>query len=167
MQRLANLFAALTLLLGVGMVGFWGYRQNHAHQQADHLHAEVTRLTREVARRAALPETPKNKAGWPLAIDPSWFDQPPRNRLVSPARPWVEIAGAEQSHLTDPTIRAVDERVGAELAEFWYNPANGNVRARVPVGASDRAALRLYNDVNSTSLPSLFEVPMWHSRAER
>ena len=122
------------------------------------------RLKREVDRRAAMVETEKTAEGWPRKVDAAWFgDAPPRNTWVTGGRPWLEIASAEQASLTDPVMRAVDDRVGAELAEFWYNPANGSVRARVPCGASDRETLRLYNRVNGSSLESLFESPKWRS----
>ena len=57
------------------------------------------------------------------------------------------------------TRDAPDDRVGAELAEFWYNPANGSVILRLAC-ASDRETLRLANRVNGSSLESLFESPV-------
>jgi hypothetical protein len=38
---------------------------------------------------------------------------------------------------------------------FWYNPALGVVRARVPRTLSDAEALELYNEVNGTRLQEL------------
>jgi hypothetical protein len=42
-------------------------------------------------------------------------------------------------------------------SRFWYNPYAGVVRARVPQGASDAAALKMYNAVNVSRLRSLFD----------
>jgi hypothetical protein len=164
MQRLVNLIAGLMVLVGVCLVGGWRYRNIETGHRAEELKEAVVRLKREVDRRAAMVETSKSEQGWPSKIDPEWFDDAaPRNFWVTGGRPWVEIAAEGQEQLMDPVVRAVDEHVGAELAEFWYNPANGNVRARVPSGASDRETLALYNKVNATSLDSLFETPEWRS----
>jgi len=164
MHRLVNFVAAITLLLGVIVVGGWRYERFATGGRENELRAETVRLKREIDRRAAMLETVKGAEGWPRKIDPEWFgDNPPRNMWITGDRPWIEIASAEQMYLQDPVVRAVDARVGADLAEFWYNPANGNIRARVPTGASDRETLAQYNRVNTTSLDSLFESPKWRS----
>ena len=161
MNRLVNVVAALTLLLGVMVVGGWQYERVVTGGHQNELRSATVRLKREVDRRAAMLETLKGAEGWPKKIDPEWFgDDPPRNVWITGRRPWIEIASMEQMYLV---VRAVDARVGAELAEFWYNPANGNVRARVPTGASDRETLAQYNRVNTTALDSLFESPKWRS----
>ncbi|MBL8886642.1 MAG: hypothetical protein JNK16_08275 [Phycisphaerales bacterium] len=164
MNRLVNVVAAITLLLGVMVVGGWQYERVVTGGRESELRSATVRLKREVDRRAAMLETLKGAEGWPKKIDPEWFgDDPPRNVWITGGRPWIEIASAEQTYLEDPVVRAVDARVGAELAEFWYNPANGNIRARVPTGASDRETLAQYNRVNTTALDSLFESPKWRS----
>lgn len=164
MNRLVNFVAAITLLLGVMVVGGWQYERMVTGGRENDLRSATVRLKREVDRRAAMLETQKSAEGWPKKIDPDWFeDEPPRNVWVTGKRPWIEIASLEQMSLQDPVVRAVDARVGADLAEFWYNPANGNIRARVPTGASDRETLAQYNRVNATSLESLFETPKWRS----
>lgn len=164
MHRLVNLFAILTFCVGVLVIGGWKYQTYQVNSEAAELQAAAVRLKREVDRRAAMLETQKTPEGWPKKIDPAWFESdPPRNMWVTGGRPWLEVASPDQSHMQDPVVRAVDERVGAELAEFWYNPANGNVRARVPCGASDRETLALYNKVNASTLDSLFESPKWRS----
>ncbi len=164
MHRLVNLIAALTFCAGVLIVGGWQYQRFTCAGRASELRSAVVRLKREIDRRAAMVETVKSPEGWPQRVDPEWFGtDPPRNRWIVGERPWVEVASGDQSHLQDPIIRAVDERAGADLAEFWYNPANGNVRARVPSGASDRETLALYNKVNAAALESLFETPKWRA----
>ncbi|MBY0111520.1 MAG: hypothetical protein K2Y21_01760 [Phycisphaerales bacterium] len=168
MSRLVNFIAILTLLVGMAVVGGWRYRMYQTSASADALQRELVRLKREIDRRAAMVETDKNEAGWPKTVDPMWFDgNPPRNRWVTSERPWVELANGDQVHLLDPIVRAVDTKVGPDLGEFWYNPSNGEVRARVPLGASDRETLSLYNKVNATNLESLFESPAWrHANAQ-
>lgn len=164
MHRLVNFVAAITLILGVMVVGGWQYERVVAGGKENALRNAAIQLKREVDRRAAMLETVKTAEGWPKKIDPDWFgDDPPRNMWIEGHRPWIEIASADQLYLQDPVVRAVDARVGADLAEFWYNPANGNVRARVPAGASDHETLAQYNRVNATSLDSLFESPKWRS----
>ncbi|HEX8877982.1 MAG TPA: hypothetical protein VF777_14635 [Phycisphaerales bacterium] len=168
MSRLVNFVAILTLVIGLCVVGGWRYRQYQTQSRAESLRAELIRLKREVDRRAAMLETDKNDAGWPKTVDPMWFDgHPPRNHWVHGERAWLELATGDQVHLRDPIVRAVDEKVGSELGEFWYNPSNGEVRARVPLGASDRETLALYNKVNATNLESLFESATWRSAGAR
>jgi hypothetical protein len=58
-----------------------------------------------------------------------------------------EDAGAD--HPRDPMA------AGPGLAQFWYNPSKGVVRARVPDDVSEATALRLYNRVNDSHLTSL------------
>jgi len=164
MSRLVNFIAFVTLLVGILVVGGWRYRVYQTSSNASALQAELVRLKREIDRRAAMVETDKNDQGWPKTVDPLWFgDHPPRNRWVNGGRPWIEMANGDQVHLRDPIVRAVDDKVGPDLGEFWYNASNGEVRARVPMGASDRETLTLYNKVNATTLDSLFESPSWRN----
>lgn len=116
--------------------------------------AEVRRLETEIKYRAATNAVELNARGWPVTIDPMWFDgRPPLNRLVSTDRPWLEVSGPEQAGLSHPTIRFALEPT---QASFWYNPYQGIVRARVPVMVSDAKALDLYNRINACHITSLF-----------
>lgn len=107
-----------------------------------------------LAMRAAAKDTPLTKTGWPQSMEAQWFNgSPPVNTLVTPARPWVEIATPEEAHLRDPNIRvAADYRT----AGFWYNPHLGIVRARVPYEINDEKARDLYNEINGTHLASIY-----------
>ena len=67
-----------------------------------------------------------------------------------PQRP----AGEEIAALEHPVNLTASDY---SLAQFWYNPNTGQVRARVPAGISDAAALGLYNRVNDCNVPDLFE----------
>ncbi|MBC7773139.1 MAG: hypothetical protein H7210_11625 [Pyrinomonadaceae bacterium] len=113
------------------------------------------RMELEVRYRSASRLGGLNARGWPKTVDAKWFEGlPPRNSLLPPERPWVEIATPEQAGMHDPPVRmAVDEH----LAGFWYNPYLGIVRARVPVMVSDQEAVDLYNRVNSRNLASIFQ----------
>ena len=44
------------------------------------------------------------------------------------------------------------------VAQFWYNPRHGVIRARVPMAMSDAETLAIYNQVNGSNLQSLFEL---------
>ncbi len=43
-----------------------------------------------------------------------------------------------------------------QLAQFWYNPNTGVVRARVPDSVSDATALRLYNRINDSTVSRVY-----------
>lgn len=116
--------------------------------------ADLRRMELEVKYRAASKSAELNARGWPVTIDPAWFENSaPDNTLVDSDRPWVEVAGMSQAELTHPPVRMT---VDNSLASFWYNPYQGIVRARVPVMVSDEDATALYNRVNGTYLASIF-----------
>jgi len=113
------------------------------------------RMELEVRYRAASRLGGLNARGWPKTVDAKWFEGfPPRNSLLPPDRPWVEIAMPEQAGMRDPPVRMA---VNDSLAGFWYSPYLGIVRARVPVMVSDQEAVELYNRVNSRNLVSIFQ----------
>lgn len=153
---LANI-VALILIIGLvfGLVYIARQRQQaalHIEQTSD----AVERIELTLKVQAATGNADVNARGWPLTIDPAWFNELlPRNMLLAGERPWMEIALPEQAGLRHPPVRqAIDESV----AEFWYNPALGIVRARVPLTVSDEQALTLYNRINGAQLASIFEV---------
>lgn len=113
------------------------------------------RMELEIRYRSASRLAGLNARGWPKTVDAKWFEgAPPRNSLLPPEQPWVEIATPEQAGMRDPPVRmAVDE----SFAGFWYNPYLGIVRARVPVMVNDQEAVELYNRVNSRNLVSIFQ----------
>lgn len=150
---------AVAVLLGLAVAGViaWTLHQRGVQEAlADEAAGEVRRLELEVKYRAATEAVDVNSRGWPKTVSASWFGaQPPTNVLLKGTRPWLEVAGPEDAGLLHPRIRmAVDET----LAEFWYNPNQGVVRARVPILVSDEDATRLYNRINGTALASIFEV---------
>ncbi|HPO94215.1 MAG TPA: hypothetical protein PL072_12175 [Phycisphaerales bacterium] len=152
------LLIVLAGLIGGGII----YMRRERDQEALVMQAsaELLRLETEIKYRSATKTAEVNSRGWPVSVDPAWFENnPPMNRLVSPDRPWLEVAGVEEAGLLHPSVRVA---VDPTLAAFWYNPYQGVVRARVPVMVSDERTLAVYNRINGTALASIFvrETPM-------
>lgn len=155
MRWLLDVIAILTAGGLIAAVVMFNRVENERESQVRRAIADLRRIELEVKYRAVTKACPLNELGWPHSIDPAWFDNdPPRNTLLSPKRPWLEIAGESEARLLNPRIRlAVDD----SLAGFWYNPFQGIIRARVPVMLSDQESVNLYNRVNQTALSSVFE----------
>lgn len=146
----------IALLLTSMLIGaMWEHRANHIEQQhRDLTRNEVRRFQQQIALQAALAQVENNERGYPATIDPAWFQGSlPANPLLDASHPWVEIADPSQRDLVHPLDRVATSR---SQAKFWYNPANGCVRARVPGGLSDSTSLFIYNYVNDCNLPDLF-----------
>ncbi len=149
----------MTILAAAGLVGGLGaihLEETRFQEQVIQLAEDVREFEQMIKLRAATKDVELNGRGWPVTIDPGWFNgQPPRNTLLSPDRPWVDVATPEDAGLVDPRIRiALDE----QYASFWYNPYQGIVRARVPLRISDSLTLETYNAVNGTSLASIYRI---------
>lgn len=147
---------AALLLLGVLIAGgvYYLREQRRGDARVQQVASDVRRLELEIKFRAATKGAELNNRGWPVSVEPGWFAQrPPENPLLPADHPWVEIAGKDEESLMHPPGRmAADQHDAA----FWYNPAQGVVRARVPVMINDSDATALYNRVNATDLPSIF-----------
>lgn len=143
----------IVLALGSGLLLFERARRDR-EATIQRVTADARRLELELKYRAASKSVELNPRGWPVTVDPKWFDaDPPINSLLSPHRPWVEVASPDEAGLMHPRVRmAVDE----SYAAFWYNPYQGVVRARVPVMVNDDQATELYNRVNGTTINSIF-----------
>jgi hypothetical protein len=116
--------------------------------------AEVRRFQSQITLQAAMEKVEMSQRGYPSEVDPAWFvGNLPINPMLGPAYPWLEIASAEQRDLVHPPNRIA---FGTDVAQFWYNPYTGVVRARVPAELSDATALRLYNRINDTHLKDLY-----------
>ena len=154
MRRVVDVAA---VLMAVGMISAISWAidgRMKSYQAVQKVASETERFRQMIAMRAAGSNADLNPRGWPKTIDPSWFTEgPPRNTLVTPERPWVEIATEDEAQLSNPMIRMT---VNPSLASFWYNPYQGIVRARVPVTISDREALDWYNTINGTNLDSIY-----------
>lgn len=151
------MLAAIGFTAGLGSHLAAEYRE---HQKVKAVAADVARFKQTLSYQAALKQAELNSRGWPVTIDAEWFgSDPPRNRLVSPDRPWVEIATPGQAEMMDPPVRIT---IDNSVASFWYNPYQGVVRARVPLVLSDQRALELYNTINGTRLDTIYgkEMPV-------
>lgn len=150
------LHIASLLMACLALAGYLWHRQATARedQLVREARSAVEDIRRSIKYRAATEDPTVNQVGWPVTIDPSWFGgKVPMNPLLTRDRPWVEVASSDEAKLTDPPIRQV---LTDGIASFWYNPSNGIVRARVGAAVSDAKALELYNQINGTTLRSLF-----------
>jgi hypothetical protein len=154
MRRAVDCVAAITALaIGLGMGGYYYLQQQDAQQLAA-VSQGLRRFEQVLAFRGASKEAQTSERGWPLTVDPTWFaSDAPRNLLITPDRPWLEVATAEQGEFQDPPVRIA---LSSDTAAFWYNPYKGIIRARVPIAISDQRALELYNRVNGTSLDNIY-----------
>lgn len=143
------------LLAAVWLSWSWRARARSEERLAvEGARSSIERIVQELSYRATLQEIEINGRGWPVTVDPGWFrGKLPRNPLVPTRNPWLEIADESQHGLSNPRQILV---VDGTMASFWYNPANGVVRARIGQPVSDRRALELYNRINGTDLDSIF-----------
>lgn len=155
MRLLVDLVVLATLLAVIAGAVLHNRAVERERAAIQEVKQDLRRIEQALRVKAATGATEVNGRGWPIEIDPDWFpDNPPQNRLLTPDRPWLEIAPPEYAELIHPPVRMAFDR---SIAAFWYNPANGVVRARVPVTISDLRATELYNRINSVSLSSIFE----------
>ncbi len=154
MRAVVDSVVAVMLALVLGGILIYQRAEREEDDAVTQTRTAVQVLAREIRMRGAAELTDVNGRGWPMTVSSDWFDADlPTNATVTGDRPWVEVARPEHAELVHPPNRiALDNTIAA----FWYNPGNGVVRARVPVLVSDRKTTELYNDVNATSLSSIF-----------
>jgi hypothetical protein len=146
------------MLVGILAGVLWYHReQTRELETREQVHHALARLYEQALYHGALeqdhPET-LSPVGFPLNISPQWFTDEawlPLNVLVPSRQPWLDVAptGDSGDHPPDPVIGA-DQQAG-----FWYNPARGLFRARVPRQRSDEQTLALYNTLNGVTLLGL------------
>ena len=150
---------SLVALMLAGIVGgmVWHFRnERDLEQRIELTRAEARRFQSQVDLQQALENVRMSPRGYPAVIEVEWFTEDrPRNALLGEGYPWVEISGQEGHDLMHPPNRIA---TGSGVAQFWYNPNTGVVRARVPADVSDATALKLYNHINGTSLTDIFAV---------
>ena len=148
---------SLGVLMLVGVLAGMAmhFRQEKDTQQRLELaRSETERFRSQIMLRTALGEVELTQRGYPATIQPEWFPaRLPHNPLLPEGHPWVEIAETTNIDLQHPRRRIASNR---EVAQFWYNPHTGIVRARAPGDVSDARALRLYNYINDTELSNIF-----------
>jgi hypothetical protein len=160
MRTLVNIVAVLLVAATALGLSVWAGVQAREELCLKQTRDSLTRLESEVRRRASLGGIELSATGYPMTIKPEWFEEDvPRHMLLDEARPWVEIAPSDEATLDHPPVRV--DVIGG-LAAFWYNPAKGVVRARVPASVSDRATLEMYNKINGSELETLFTLPPAH-----
>ena len=153
MRLLVDSLFALMLCGVLAAVVMHNRNDKNVKHELEATRAEVRRFQRQVTLQAALGQVEHHEAGFPAKIEPSWFNGSlPRNQLIGPGHPWLEMAGIEERPLTHPPIRIAAE---THLAQFWYNAYTGRVRARVPSGMGDDKATEMYNFINDCNLPEL------------
>lgn len=156
MRRLLD-FMILMMVLAITLGVIW--QRHETRRQAEELRSvqnDLARFDEKLAFHGAMWQTEQSDndgaTQYPPHVLPQWFeDKTPSNPLVTPDRPWLDIAPADDHHDQPPDPLAT----GDGQAAFWYNPNLGIVRARVPQQVSDRLSLELYNKVNGTYLTEL------------
>jgi hypothetical protein len=157
MKQLVNIAALGCLLAGGAILGTRAWDNYTTKSRTQHCESSLSSLRQEIKRHAGLGDENLTGRGWPVTIQPEWFESgAPRNPFLFGNRPWVEVATPTEALLMHPVIRC---DTSGQFAEFWYNPYLGIVRARVPYLRSDRETLALYNDINDSDLASLFSAP--------
>jgi type II secretory pathway pseudopilin PulG len=161
LRSAANAACVVAVIGLVAVITSAGSRALREAAAVDAARSALRRFQQVIAVHSASNQTPLTAEGWPTTLDPAWFRRDasgpggvPSNPLLTPDRPWVELATPDQAALTNPPERLALTR---DLAAFWYNPARGIVRARVPLKGSEQASVALYNRINATYITVAFE----------
>lgn len=114
---------------------------------ADDARINATAAIRASTQRLVTAERART-GDWPAAIDGSMFEglslpEHPGNSFGVPAFQVVTAAGT--SHPTNKVLK------GGVAGAFWYNTADGIVRARMPDMGSAESTMDAYNRVNNSS----------------
>jgi hypothetical protein len=154
LRRAVDLSTIVAAIALTAMLAWHFSGQFKREKEVQAVRESIREMEKMLAMRAAAKDTPLTRNGWPTSVDVTWFNgAPPLNVLVSPDRPWVEIAPEEEAHLRDPNLRVASDW---RTAGFWYNPYLGIVRARVPYEINDERAREMYNQINGTSVASIY-----------
>ncbi len=152
MRGLLNGLLAITCLALLAGAAWQGRAVFESHRQQETARAELHRFQQQIALHTAIGPYEHGKTLFPVTIDPQWFNgNLPENPLLDDTHPWLEIAAATDRSAHPRELVADD----CGLAKFWYCPATGMVRARVPAQISDAATIELYNSVNESSVTDM------------
>ena len=137
----------LLVLLGLSF-GAWTHFDRLAERERlveDALRAQRT-IQSEIRLRSLLKGAENSPQGWVLEVKSSWFSpgEAENPLLADFGRPWMDVAGDGERRMRHPENRIA--RKGD--AAWWYNPAHGVVRGRVPDQGTDRATIELYEFIN-------------------
>lgn len=154
-MRLLPQLLVVVMLLAIGGGVWWRTGETRAFERATaETRSALLRIQQQVHLQSALAARDGASRRHPAGIDPAWFKgAPPANALLGPEHPWLEVDATAPASMRHPTVPFTHR---TEDAAFWYNPAAGVVRARVPAGISDSRALALYNEVNDSDLAGIF-----------
>jgi len=153
MRLVLNTVVALILVAVLGGVVYKDRVARDREAMEVQTQQEVRRFQQQVHLQAALEFSDSGVRGYPEMVKPAWFGgRLPRNALLKPGHPWLEIANEKEAALRHPRRCTAETD---QMAAFWYNPANGIVRARVPAEITDEKALHLYNFINRSDLTSI------------
>lgn len=153
MRRVVDLVGVLVLAGIAG--GYYAHTRaaDGESEQLESTRASLERIKGEVVIRSQSGQADVNPRGWSATVVPAWFGgELPKNTLLPEDRPWMEIAPVEHADWVHP--KPIFDASGHDAA-FWYNPALGIVRARVPMMPTDKRTIDAYNRINSTSIDSL------------
>ena len=148
MKRILPSMNVLTAMTA-GILAYGGWRLIHARMEHQYAitatQQELHRFKTELRLRSSLMDAELSSSGWVSGIDPSWFKNPPRNHLLDSGHTWLDMAEAGEHARQHPRERDSDD---SSNAAWWYNPANGALRARVPAQTSSRSLNELYHRIN-------------------
>ncbi|GAB5496477.1 MAG: hypothetical protein Phyf2KO_15570 [Phycisphaerales bacterium] len=153
LRRLVDLICVL-VICAIAYGAVWMSKRGDRHaDQVEATRASVVQIQNELVLRSQSGRAALNPRGWSETIVPAWFGgELPANLLLDDDRPWMEIASVEQAEFEHP--RPLFD-VSGQDASFWYNPALGIVRARVPMLSTDAKTLDAYNTINGVNLGSI------------
>jgi hypothetical protein len=155
MRLVIDILIAVMLVAVLSAAGLHVQRQYRHGQTVEAAKQALERVQSTAAYHRALVEVESHETArrlrYPRYINPSWFDGDVPTNPFAGGRPWMDIApeGDQHLHPADPVL------LGPDQGGFWYNPAGGTCRTRVPPQTTRQATLELYNNVNDTDLNEL------------
>jgi prepilin-type N-terminal cleavage/methylation domain-containing protein len=123
--------------------------------RAETMSTTVSHMREVIGYHSALADDPTSAAGFPMSVNPAWFD-----RGVLPTHTWTqrpmiveEVDGDPAAFY--PVVKVFDGSDDA-AATAWYNAANGAFCVRVADESMDDAeVLDLFNRANVAAVTSL------------
>lgn len=137
----------LLLAVLLGMLGAWQHVEARRRNDlmVDSARIQRERIEAEIRLRSALSDAELSPEGWVIAVREDWFGDVPRNPLFADERrQWLEVDVDAGAGRTEPRSLWIDE----SSAEWWYNPANGSVCARIPARTNATLRRTLHDAIN-------------------
>ena len=146
---LVELLIVVAILAILSVVALPRFGEERTHAVASALAANVTAITMMIEI-----EHQKGDGAWPATLDEAWFAGG-----ILPLHP-DNLAGVPKFEVANQPGRLHPRNkllVSNSPGAYWYNAAEGVVRARVKEQGSLLETLALYNEVNQSQLGSLAE----------